>query len=219
MKTKVFALLAGVFLYFVPATYSQKFIGGPKAGIAFTQVDGDFYGGFHKAGVNLGAFVYRTISKNQKWDLQFEIEYIQKGSRETPDPENGLYTDYKMSLNYIQIPVFARYNARHLSFEAGVSVGTLFSSTEYTDGVEIPEEDQVPFKSMELAALTSINYHFNPKLWLNARFSYSLTRIRVPYNGEIPVYDPDPWDLQKPGQYNNVIVFSFYYAFGGNHKL
>jgi hypothetical protein len=220
MKTKFRSLLIlGVFTLFTSAVFSQKFIGGPKLGIAFTQVDGDFYGGYHKVGVDFGGFVYRTIGKNQKWDLQFEIEYVQKGSRETPDPENGTYTDYKMALNYLQIPIFARFNARHLSFEAGLSLGTLFSSKEFTDGEEIPVEDQVPFKNMEFAVLAGINYHFNPKLWFNARFSYSLARIREPYNGDIPVYDPDPWDLQKPGQYNNVMVFSFYYAFGGDHKL
>jgi len=205
-----------LFLLISTSAFAQKFIGGPKAGVTFTQVDGDFYKGFNKVGINLGAFVYRTISQNEKWDLQFEIEYVQKGSRKYPDLEAGDYVDYKMALNYMQIPVFARFRAKHVSFEGGISIGTLIASKEYSDGSEISPEDQVPFKNMEFAGLFSINYHFNPRLWLNARYSYSFARIREPYNGEIPVYDPDPWDLQKPGQYNNVMVFSLYYSFAKN---
>ncbi len=194
---------------------AQSFVAGPKAGVAFTQVDGDSYAGFHKIGLNLGGFVYRTISKNERWDLQFEIEYIQKGSRKTPDAEIGDYADYKMSLDYIQFPIFVRYKVSHFSFEGGISIGTLLSSEELYERVEIPSEDQVPFKTMEYASIFSVNYHFTKQLWINARYSYSIARIRVPYGGEIPVYPPH-WDLQKPGQYNNIMVFSLYYSFARN---
>jgi len=198
------------------AGFSQKFYGGPKAGIDFTQVDGDSYRGYHKVGMDLGGFVYRSFGKKDQWDLQFEIEYIQKGSRKTPDYETGDETDYKLNLNYIQIPLIARYNMRHVSMEAGISIGTLISSKEIYNGTEGGN----PFKPMEYAMILGINYHFNPKLWLNARYTFSLARIRDPYNGEIPVErPPDVWRIRKPGQFNNVLVFSLYYAFGGQHKL
>jgi len=207
-----------VLIHFSTVSHTQNFVAGPKLGIAFTQVDGDSYAGFHKVGLNLGGFVYRSISKNERWDLQFEIEYIQKGSRKYPDVEMGDYTEYKISLNYIQFPLFLRFNANHFSFEGGVSIGALLSTEELSDGAEIPEDVRIPFKTMEYASIFSVNYHFTKKLWLNARYSYSFARIRIPYNGEIPVYDPH-WDLRRPGQYNNLMVFSLYYAFGKDLKL
>ena len=217
MKTIIRAFfLTTVLILVTTISHGQKFVAGPKLGIAFTQVDGDFYEGFHKVGLNLGGFVYRTISKNERWDLQFEIEYIQKGSRKSPNAETGDYADYKMSLNYIQFPIFVRYNIEHFSFEGGISIGTLLSSEEYYEGSEYTQDDH-PFKTMEYASIFSVNYHFNKKLWINARYSYSIARIRVPYNGEIDVYPPR-WSFQKPGQYNHIMVFSLYYAIGGNTK-
>ncbi len=199
-------------------SYTQNFVAGPKLGVAFTQVDGDSYAGFNKAGLNVGGFVYRSISKDEKWGLQFEIEYIQKGSRKYPNVEMGDYREYKISLNYIQFPVFLRFNTKRFSFETGISIGTLLSADELSEGAKIPEENRVPFKTMEYATIFSVSYHFTDRLWINARYSYSIARVRVPYNGEIPVYDPH-WDSRKPGQYNDLMVFSLYYAFGRNFKL
>jgi hypothetical protein len=211
-KNFKYLLVFTVLSLWVSNAYSQKFVGGPKAGVTFTQVDGDFYGGYHKAGVNLGGFVYRPISENQKWDLQFEIEYMQKGSRKTPDYDTGDLDDYKLTLNYMQIPVLLRFNMRHVSLEGGISVGTLISSKEVFNELEGGD----PFKTMEYAALLGINYHFNPKLWINGRYSISMNRVREPYGGDIP---GDLWGCRKPGQYNNVLAVSIYYAFNGSHKL
>jgi hypothetical protein len=202
-------LIIGLSFYFSNSILSQDFVAGPKFGVAFTQVDGDTYKGFNKAGLNFGGFVYRPL--NEKWNLQFEIEYMQKGSRKTPLVEENDYTDYKMDLHYLQFPVFARYKLKVFSFEAGLSIGTLISETEFYDGSEISEEDKVPFKNSELATLFSVNYHFNKRTWVNVRFSYSINRIRVPYGGEVPIYPPQ-WDLRKPGQYNNVIAVSVNHA-------
>ena len=215
-QTLLQILLPTIFFTTSINSFSQNFYAGPKGGIAFTQVDGDGYGGYHKVGVNFGAFVYRQLDKNNHWDLQFEIEYLQKGSRKTPDYEMGDYTDYKLRLNYLQIPIIARYNIRHVSLEAGGAIGILISSKEIMDEVEGGN----PFKTMEYAIIFGINYHFTTKLWINGRYSVSLARIREPYNGDIPIYDPnDLWDLRRPGQYNNILVVSIYYAFNGKHKL
>lgn len=208
-KYILLSLIFGLLFHFSNTLLSQDFVAGPKLGVAFTQVDGDTYKGFNKAGLNFGGFVFRPL--NKRWDLQFEIEYMQKGSRKTPLVEEKDYTDYKMDLHYLQFPIFARYKLKDFSFEAGLSIGTLLSETEYLDGSEISGEDKVPFKNMEFATLFGVNYHFNKRTWVNVRFSYSINRIRVPYGGEVPIYPPH-WDLRKPGQYNNVIVVSVNYA-------
>jgi hypothetical protein len=43
-------------------TYSQGFSGGLLAGMSATQVDGDGYGGYHRAGLAAGVWVGRSIS-------------------------------------------------------------------------------------------------------------------------------------------------------------
>ncbi len=193
---------------------AQEFRAGSLVGVSFSQVDGDYFGGYNKAGINLGAFVSRSIG--DKWELQLDIAYVQKGSREAPKPDKGRLDDYKISLSYIQFPLVARYQYKAFSVEGGLSIGALISDTEEIDGTpieDIPSHSLVPFQTMEYATVFGLNYHVNDRLRINARWLYSINRIRIPYDGEIPVYDPKPhWISRKPGQYNNSFVVTVYYA-------
>lgn len=196
------------------ALQAQEFRAGPLLGASFSQVDGDNYGGYNKAGVHLGAFVCRQIT--DQWEVQLDISYMQKGSREKPDVEKGQYDDYKIHLNYIQFPLVARYRYKQFSAEGGALIGVLLNSEEEIEGTpigDLPGYDVVPFQDIEWATVFGLNYHFSDRLWINARWLYSINRIRIPYNGEIPVYDPKPhWLSRKPGQYNNNFVLTVYYA-------
>jgi hypothetical protein len=193
---------------------AQEFRAGPLLGMSFSQVDGDNFAGYNKVGINLGTFVSRQIS--EKWDLQFDIAYIQKGSREAPDPEKGKYDDYKIALSYIQIPVVGRYRYKQFSGEAGISIGVLLNDEEEIDGRpigDIPSHSIVPFKDTEWAPVFGLNYHITDHLWINARWLYSINRIRIPYDGDIDIYNPRPhWISRKPGQYNNNFVITAYYS-------
>lgn len=191
---------------------AQEFRAGPLGGFAVSQVDGDGYPGYHKIGLTLGGFVSRPLSES--WDLQLDISYIRKGSRETPKPEKNQFDDYQIDLDYIQFPLVARYKYKKVSFEGGLSIAALIGSDEFRDGQSISDlEDVPPFKGVEYTTVLGFNYHFNKRLWINARFLYSLNRIRIPYDGQIPVYDPRKhWLSRKPGQYNNNLVFSLYYS-------
>jgi len=194
--------------------HAQDFRAGALLGTSFSQVDGDNYIGYNKVGINIGGFVSRPIS--DKWELQFDISYIQKGSREAPKPDKGRYDDYKIHLSYIQFPLVARYHYKKFSGEAGISIAALLNSEEEVDGApveDIPNSDIVPFQNTEWATVFGLNYHITDRLWINARWLYSINRVRIPYNGEIPVYNPKPhWLSRKPGQYNNNFVVSAYYS-------
>nr|WP_319400435.1 porin family protein [uncultured Carboxylicivirga sp.] len=200
-----------LFLLVLPLI-AQDFRAGFVGGASLSQVDGDTYAGFHKPGFTIGGFVSRQISKTM--DLQFDISFIQKGARRAPNIEKGIYDDYQIDLGYIQFPVVARYNFQHFSVEAGMSIAALINDDEFWDEQSIKGNEGVPpFKTMEYATVFGVNYHFNERLWVNARLLYSLNRIRIPYDGEIPIYDPKKhWLSRKPGQYNNNMVFSVYYA-------
>lgn len=207
-------LIIFVFSIIASITVAQEFRAGPLMGIAFSQVDGDNYAGYNKVGINLGAFVSRSIS--EKWELQFDIAYMQKGSREAPKPDKGRYDDYKISLSYIQFPVVARYQYKQFSMEGGLSIGALISDVEEIEGTpieDLPSYSPVPFQTMEYATVFGLNYHVNERLRINTRWLYSINRIRIPYDGEIPVYNPKPhWLSRKPGQYNNNFVVTAYYT-------
>lgn len=201
-----------ILLLLVCVLGAQEFRAGPLAGVGFSQVDGDAYAGYQKIGLNIGGFVSRSLGKY--WDLQFDIAYIQKGSKVTPDVEKGRYDDYEIDLHYINFPLVARYQYKQFSFEGGLGVAVLFADDEFQNGQSIKENDGVPpFQTIEYSTIFGVNYHFSDRLWVNARMLYSLNRIRIPYDGKIPIYDPKPhWLSRKPGQYNNNIVFSVYYA-------
>jgi opacity protein-like surface antigen len=193
---------------------AQEFRAGPLLGTSFSQVDGDNFVGYNKVGINLGGFVSRPI--NDKWTIQLDIAYIQKGSREAPKPDKGKYDDYKIHLSYIQFPLVARYRYKNFSGEAGLAIAALLNSEEEIDGVpveDVPNADIVPFQNTEWASVFGLNYHFNENFWINARWYYSINRVRIPYDGEIPVYNPKPhWLSRKPGQYNNNFVVTLYYS-------
>ncbi len=210
---KLLLTIALIFV-FLSSTLAQEFRAGPLLGLSFNQVDGDNFSGYNKLGLNLGGFVNRQI--NEKWDIQLDIAYMQKGSREAPDVEQGDYDDYEMSLSYIQFPLVGRYRYKQFSGELGLAIGVLLSDEEKIDGTpidDLPAYDKVEFESMEYATVFGLNYHFNDHFWINARWMYSINRIRIPYGGEIPVYNPKPhWLSRKPGQYNNNFVVSVYYS-------
>src|SRR5207249_3932615 len=66
-----------------PSDYYEEvprtFIGGLIVGCNFTQVDGDNYAGYHRAGLNAGGIVYANLGDHLAASL--EILYSQKGSR------------------------------------------------------------------------------------------------------------------------------------------
>ncbi len=217
MYRHLLIIIVSIFLFYTSSA-AQDFIAGPLAGVTFSQIDGDTYTGFNKPGVNFGAFVIREIDSH--WDVQGEITYTQKGARKYPKPDEGDFDDYKVSLGYIQFPLLGVYKFNAFSLEGGISIGSLISSYEAKDQVKIPEATAVPFQNIEWATLLGFNYYFSQRAWVNVRMSYSINRIRIPFNGEIPVYDPKAhWLSNEPGQYNSNLFFTLYYAFNRSRSL
>lgn len=80
-----------------------------RVGVVGSQVDGDTYEGFNKAGITAGLFVNRKLS--DLFSLQLEMNYIQKGSRKPLDDNN---TYYLMRVTYIEVPVLLQWHAGKL---------------------------------------------------------------------------------------------------------
>jgi hypothetical protein len=185
----------------------RTFYGGLTAGANFSQVDGDYFAGYNKVGVNVGGIVYAQLEKHIAASL--EILYSQKGSKSTGPREvdNGSYiTDYGINLNYAEIPVMINYfDKRKSHFGAGLSYSRLTSSSEdlFTSPANNVDLSKYPFKSSDLNAVAGFELHLVKGLFLNVRFQYSLTPVR---SNVLP-------DYSRSSQYNNLFVFRLMYLF------
>lgn len=111
-------------------TFSQQFHGGITAGLAASQVAGDTYSGYDKAGIFFGGYVNLDITENSS--LQMELTYFQKGSRVNPDSTNN-FQQYKFRANYIELPLLYKYKAGKFRIFAGPSMGFLLGHYEESD--------------------------------------------------------------------------------------
>jgi hypothetical protein len=190
-----------IFLSFILCTTHVKaqygntdrvFWGGLVGGGNFTQVDGDNFAGYHKAGWNAGVIVYASIG--QPVALSMELLYAQKGSRagqnqvpKMANDQSTIITDYKIKLNYAEVPILLNYfDQKKSNFGAGFSYGQLFSSKEiYTDGQGnkyTQDAKLFPFKKFDVNFILNANAHIWKGFLFNLRFQYSVLSVRNAHN-------------------------------------
>lgn len=186
-------LVFPIILLFTFTTYAQHFSAGFVGGLAATQVDGDGYGGYDKAGPIGGVWVGTRINTTLYW--RFELKYIQKGSF-AKTSEDGDW--FRMRLHYFELPILIGYRFGN-SFNAigGISGGYLAKATEKNRYSEIPEELTKLFHSIEVAGKAGIEYNQSEHWAFSVIFSYSIFPIRT-----FDVTIPASW---KKGQYNQVL--------------
>jgi hypothetical protein len=201
--------------------YAQRFKAGLLVGITTTQVDGDTYAGYNKLGFVAGGFIASQLFWNPEgdWSAAFEITYIQKGSRKVPRPDKGDYSFYKLNLNYVEVPILARYSffvpdsacskKLRLQIEGGISTGVLVQwEEENTNG---PVTGGVPFEKVDISTVLGLSYAFSRSAFFNTRYEYSAFPVR---KGPISQYYQNwTYKFLKPGYYNNVLLFSLRYQF------
>ena len=210
----VFYLLLVTFIPF-EIKAQQRFNAGIKAGLSTSQVAGDNYSGFDKAGFVGGAFVSGKL--NEKWTGQFEIIYIQKGSKHNPDPEKGDYSYYYMGLDYIEVPVLFQYHQKKFIYELGPGFSYLMKEREYINGQDFTGLS--PFIKTEINFNVGISYTIIKKLGISWRYTNSISPIRKHYSSVgSPFQGPAPGTTRwyNPGQMNNVLSFTLTYQFSGS---
>jgi hypothetical protein len=190
----------------------RTFFGGLLLGTNFSQIDGDNYAGYNKTGLNVGGIMYARL--NTDLAMSMELLFSQKGSNGknpilSTDGNFSIY-DYKIKLNYAEIPVMLNYFDRRKShFGAGFSYSQLVSSNETFQSDKIypvPFKDfssVYPFKKMDVNFLLSGNLHLAKGFFLNIRFQYSLFPIRT----ELPP------GLSRREQFSNMWVMRLMYLF------
>ncbi len=179
------------------SSFSQRFEGGLLGGLNGSQVDGDSYKGYHKAGLVLGGFAQTDISRNVF--VSMELKFAQKGSRNIDSTAAYGQIKYVMRLNYAEMPVYLGIRTgEKVSFLVGVSPGYLISGAEYNDYGKFPPEDQHPFNAFDLEAMVGFRFQVSKRLFIDMRGAYSILPIRQITDGMQLYY----W---RDNQFNNVL--------------
>jgi len=195
-------------------------------GLTTSQVGGDGFQGFNKLGLTFGGFVRYNL--NDKWSTQFEIYYMQKGSRNdfsitTNDPtQSSEY--FLMRLNYVEIPLLFRLNHRRFIYEIGPYYSRLIgfnfewrndygsSAGPFTDVDDFNSHYnfQHPLKESDWGFILGIAYKINPKVVGALRLGQGVMAIKKHESGAV---DPYPTSLNY-GWTNTVISGTFRITFG-----
>jgi len=192
------------------AGVTQTFNGGIIAGGLTSQVDGDTWAGYTKFGYLAGGFVSLKLSPHSSF--QFEMEYIQKGSRHNTDQENISDQSYLLRLHYLELPLLYQFTfARRFAVEAGPAADVLLGYYEEQDG--IPDPPTEPFRTVTLSGIVGASAYLTSHLKAGLRFNYSILSLRN-------TSPPYPATYRKIffeyGQYNNVISLSLSWDFLAN---
>ncbi len=200
--------IAWLFIFCLPiAGFAQTFNGGILAGGLISQVDGDTWDGYHKVGYLAGGFVGLRLSPHSSFQL--EMEYIQKGSRHNPDPENSSDQLYLLRLHYLELPLLYQYTfAGRFSLEAGPAADVLLGYHEEQDGISDPPTE--PVRNVTLSGIFGASVYITDHLKANLRFNYSLISLR---NSSAPYPQAYRKIFFEYGQYNNVISLSLSWNF------
>jgi hypothetical protein len=205
-KTLIVTLFISLFAFNIQA---QKFEGGLIAGILASQIDGDFLGGYNKAGVTFGGWVGYPITDDMT--MHGELRYIQKGKAKLPVPEEGI-TSETTRLSYLQMPVLLQYNLQTQWFlEGGFGFGYLFHYSFLEGGTKLNEVNYPiqadEFFYGELCFLLGVGYHINDKLAVNLRFTNDI----LPIADLTDAVGTNPW-INPGSLYNKTLELTLIYS-------
>lgn len=205
---KILLIILLLSLGFFSRVSAQQFNGGIIGGISASEISGDYLAGPNKLGAYAGAFANIYIADRSA--LQMEIDFVQKGSRKVPDANDtiaGATYDYKLVLNYINVPVLYRYDwTEFISVEAGPSIGLLLDSYEMVNGWEDDNVSGGDFNFLDLGVDVGLSFRFLLNWELNVRYSntFFMTPVR-PHAGNAQTFF-------NRGQLNEVLSFTLHYT-------
>ena len=199
-----------IILFLPQVIFAQRFNGGILLGVTASQVDGDSYSGFDKVGLQGGVFVNTFLSRNA--GLQMEIKYVGRGARKkTSETDTEIY---KLTLHYIDIPVFFQYEVqKRIILEAGIITGHLFAASGEDNGGKLDKDYLVDFKKFDLDWSLGLRYRFNENVSAGIRYSYSLFSIRDYVNSDANYGVIANLFGYTTGDYNNYLSFGIFYQF------
>ncbi len=203
-------------------TSAQTFKAGFGGGLVVSDIDGadtrDTDNDFHKIGFTIGGVVNTRIAKRTL--LQFELNYISKGSLQPPDSLNNGY--YKIALGYIEIPVLIRQQIyfnwkgkkiNKIDLEAGVSYGKMVQRQVVGSSNYTLNNTAQYYNTNDVSVLVGADYNFTRNVCFCFRYSNSVIPA-IKRNAIRPGFAS--YSFNKGN--NLVFQFSFKFLFGGKEK-
>lgn len=174
--------IAAFGLMSVAATQAQEIRLGAKGGVNFSNIGGDDISNLDfnsRTGFHIGALV--EIPVTEKFWVQPEVLYTALGSKSTESRILGNTVESKLNLDYIQIPVMAKYYVvEGLALEAGPQIAFLVKAegeTSIGDGTITNELDKDNFSSIDFSMGVGASYRLDMGLFLGARYNFGFTNI------------------------------------------
>ena len=211
--SKKSSLLLLLFLVLIAAnnkSLAQIIKGEAILGMNLSQVEGDEVSGFKKVGANLGAGVMVPFGKRGRWDVSFETLFTQKGSKQKPQYDDTLSFEYKLNLNYVEVPVMVMFTDKEfISFGAGFSWARLVGVKEWEHGklVDSTTLNSGTYNKNDFCILADFRIRIYGPLKFNLRYQYSLVKIRE------REFDNSAGQVWTRNQFNNVITFRLIWVF------
>ena len=169
--------MRGLFLLLLFSSFLLKaqkvFTNSLHGDLTFNQVQGDGYAGYNHVGFQFGFGTMFKVAENHR--IGFEINYAQRGSRQRINLKKFVTNDFKLYLNYIDVPVFYIFPKWGIHFELGPVFSFLVNNTHTMNGVKIDLGN--PYNSLEFGALLSANFKISDALYLKIRANNSITGI------------------------------------------
>jgi hypothetical protein len=188
---------------------AQRIMGVLIGGVNATNVQGDDIFGFRKFGLNAGAAA--VVPFADRWSVTLETIYTQKGSyhkeggRGMDYQKKHDYNQYKLVLNYVEIPLIIHFEDREwLKVGAGFSYGRLVEVKEWEDHVRIATTTLTdgPYSLNDYSGLLDLQFPIYQKLKFNFRYTFSLIKIR-----EREYENVGAGEEKIRNQYNQVLSF------------
>jgi len=185
-----------------------------SAGVVPSQVHGDSYNGYRKAGALIGVGLESKASKNINSSIFFQ--FIQKGARKNQDLENNDLTAYYLNLNYIEVPLLLTYTQKKYLFDLGISGAYLINYYEADQNMDFT--GMFPFQKYDFSVKAGLGYHINSKWMVNFRTSNSFITTRPNRTRQAIYFNNIIARTFNKGYYNNVLEFTISYRLSLNKK-
>jgi hypothetical protein len=161
--------IAAAIILITSAMRAQETHFGLKAGLNSASIkvtDGRDYDS--KLGFHVGGLAHIHISKH--FAVQPEITYSTQGG----EFENG--NDFKLKLNYINVPVLAQYMfSEGFRIQTGPQLGFLTSAKTKVGNVEVDIDDN--HNSLDFSWAFGASYLFPKGIGVDARYNLGITNI------------------------------------------
>jgi len=183
--TRLSCLLGFVF-FTSQSTTAQAWDFGVQGGVTLSIISGTGAQGLNKfggtGGINVG---YRY---NNPFSFRAELAYIMKGTARNPNTDAGDFYSFRIDLDYIEMPVFARWHldkTDKFTVDFGLTFGVLVRQEVYENGGRLTGDRG--FSPFELGGLAGVNYHMNDRLCFQLRLRHSILPIRPNVSGQVMV--------------------------------